>query len=44
MLLAIPFHASRGELFALPINGTLGALAAFVVWGRWKRAPIAPRA
>jgi putative oxidoreductase len=44
MVLAALFHISRGELSALPINATLGALAAFVAWGRWKRAPIAPRA
>ena len=43
MLLAMPFHVSRGELFALPINLTLGALAAFVAWGRWRAAPIRPR-
>ncbi|MEK7765901.1 MAG: DoxX family protein [bacterium] len=34
MLLAMAFHASRGEWTALPINLTLGALAAFVAWGR----------
>ena len=44
MTLAVLFHISRGELHALPINGVLGGLAAFVAWGRWKRAPIAPRA
>jgi putative oxidoreductase len=43
MVLAMCFHLSRGELHALPINLGLGSLAAFVAWGRWKIAPIAPR-
>lgn len=43
MCLAIPFHLSRGELFAIPMVGTLGLLAAFVAWGRWRKAPIRPR-
>jgi uncharacterized membrane protein YphA (DoxX/SURF4 family) len=38
--LAIFFHLSRGEYGALPFNLTLGALAAFVAWGRLKKAPI----
>jgi putative oxidoreductase len=43
MLFAAIFHVVRGEFGALPINFALGALAAFVAWGRWKKAPIAPR-
>jgi hypothetical protein len=43
MTLASVFHASRGEWSVLPFNFTLGALAAFVAWGRFKKAPIAPR-
>jgi uncharacterized membrane protein YphA (DoxX/SURF4 family) len=43
MALALPFHISRGELQALPINLTLGALAAFVAWGRFRKAPISAR-
>ncbi|MEZ4301324.1 MAG: DoxX family protein [Polyangiaceae bacterium] len=43
MVLAIGFHASRGEMQALPVNVVLGALAAFVAWGRFKRAPVEPR-
>jgi len=43
MLFAAIFHAARGEFGALPTNLVLGALAAFVAWGRWKKAPIAPR-
>jgi hypothetical protein len=44
MVLASAFHASRGELGVLPINFVLGSLAAFVAWGRFRRAPIAARA
>lgn len=43
MLLASLLHVSRGELGFLPVNFTLGALAAFVAWGRGIAAPIAPR-
>lgn len=42
MLLAMLFHVSRGEPpFA---NLLLGGLAAFVAWGRFRRAPILARA
>ncbi|MCI0570330.1 MAG: DoxX family protein [Myxococcaceae bacterium] len=44
MVLASLFHATRGEFGAIPMNLTFGALAAFVAWGRFKKAPIAPRA
>jgi len=44
MLLAAILHITRGELQSLPVNIGLGALAFFVAWGRWKKAPIAPRA
>jgi putative oxidoreductase len=43
MILAAGFHVLRGELFALPINLGLAALAAFVAWGRLRKAPIAAR-
>jgi putative oxidoreductase len=43
MFLASMFHLSRGEAFVLPINLSLGALAAFVAWGRYTGAPIPPR-
>lgn len=43
MVLAMVFHLSRGETQALPINLCLGGLAAFVAWGRFAKAPIAPR-
>jgi putative oxidoreductase len=34
MTLAFVFHIQRGEWDALPVNAVLGALAAFVAWGR----------
>lgn len=40
---AMIFHLSRGEAPALPLNIILLALSAFILWGRGKRAPIAPR-
>ena len=43
MVLASLFHVSRGEFAVLPLPLVLGALAAWVAWGRWKKAPIAPR-
>src|ERR1700733_9398250 len=43
MILALGFHIMRGELSHTPPVLVLGAMAAFVAWGRLKRAPIAPR-
>lgn len=43
MLLAMGFHATRGEFEALPVNLALGGIATFIAWGRWKKVPIAPR-
>jgi uncharacterized membrane protein YphA (DoxX/SURF4 family) len=40
MILAMAFHISRGEVQATPVNIVLGGLAAFVAWGRTKKAPI----
>jgi uncharacterized membrane protein YphA (DoxX/SURF4 family) len=43
-LLAIGFHMARGELAQMaPINLTLLGLSLFVLWGRLKMAPVAPR-
>ncbi len=42
--LAIPFHVIRGEFEPLPFNLIYVALAIFVLWGRSRKAPIAPRA
>lgn len=42
--LAIPFHMIRGEFGVLGFNLIYVALAVFVLWGRARKAPIAPRA
>ncbi len=43
-VLAIGTHAALGETAStLPMNLVLLALALFVAWGRWKKAPIGPR-
>ncbi len=44
MIVASITHISRGEIGMVPVNLVLAGLAAFVAWGRTKRAPIAPRA
>lgn len=44
MALAALTHLSRGELGMVAPNLVLGGLAAFVAWGRARKAPIAPRA
>src|SRR5262249_51778522 len=43
VVFAAAFHLSRGEAQAVPVNVVLGGLAAFVAWGRFKKAPILPR-
>jgi uncharacterized membrane protein len=43
MMLAVPFHISRGEWAVVPVNAVLGALAAFVGWGRSRKAPLATK-
>jgi len=43
MVLAAELHLSIGEPQYVAINAVLGAMAAFVAWGRLKKAPIAPR-
>jgi uncharacterized membrane protein YphA (DoxX/SURF4 family) len=40
MLFAAIFHATRGEFSAIGMNVVLMAIAAFVAWGRSKKAPI----
>jgi hypothetical protein len=40
---AIVFHVSRGEAAVMPLNLVLLALNLFVLWGRGRKAPIAPR-
>ena len=43
MALAVPFHISRSETKMVAAPMTVGLLAAFVVWGRLRKAVIAPR-
>ena len=43
MLFAIIFHISRGETGVIGMNFVLIAIAAFIAWGRFKKAPIAPK-
>lgn len=43
MVLAIPVHLDRGEFGGAVFNLFLGGLAAFVAWGRTRKAPILPR-
>jgi putative oxidoreductase len=44
MILAAGFHLMRSEFFEIWVNLCIGALAAFVAWGRSKKVPIQPRA
>ena len=43
MVLASITHLSRGEYPMIVANLVLGGLAAFIAWGRFKKAPIAAR-
>ena len=43
MVSAAVLHLVRGEFGELVVVIVLGALASFVAWGRFKRAPIAGR-
>lgn len=43
-VLAVSLHLIRGEFNVLGLNAVLIALAAFIFWGRRKKAIIAPRA
>ena len=40
MILAAVFHASRGEFSGVATNIIIAAIAAFIAWGRNKKAPI----
>jgi hypothetical protein len=42
-VLAFGFHAARGEWPATPFNVLLLGLAVFVLWGRSRAVPVAPR-
>jgi putative oxidoreductase len=43
MFFAVVFHISRGETPMIGMNFILIAIAAFIAWGRFKKAPIAPK-
>ena len=43
MIFAIAFHISRGETAVIGMNFVIVAIAAFIAWGRFKKAPIAPK-
>jgi putative oxidoreductase len=43
MALAVAFHIVRGETAGAAITALLGAMAAFIAWGRSTRAPIEAR-
>jgi len=43
LVLAVAFHAYRGEALGVVVNLPLAAIAAFLLWARWKRVPIASR-
>lgn len=43
MVLASLFHASRGEFGAIGFNMVVLVATLFVVWGRFKAAPIEPK-
>lgn len=43
MILAGIFHIARGEAPAIWFNIVCAIMAAWVAWGRWKKAPIAAR-
>ena len=43
MILASGFHAMRGEHAALGTTVFLGAIAAVVAWGRWRKVPVRSR-
>jgi uncharacterized membrane protein YphA (DoxX/SURF4 family) len=44
MLLATFFHISRGENGAIGMNIVIALLAAFIAWGRFRKAPIPAKA
>jgi hypothetical protein len=43
MVLASGFHVSRGESSVIGMNFILAAVAVFIAWGRFKKAPIYPK-
>ncbi|HTS43159.1 MAG TPA: DoxX family protein [Puia sp.] len=43
MVLATNYHFTHGEASRAPMTIILGAIAVFIFWGRWKKAPILSR-
>lgn len=43
MALASMFHLTRGEWGGIVVNAVLGGVAAFIAWGRYRKAPIPSR-
>jgi len=43
MGLAVPFHILRGEANVIGLHVIVVGLSVFVAWGRFRKAPIAPR-
>jgi len=43
MIGAVVFHIDRGEGASVGTNVIIGAVLAFIAYGRWKVAPIQPR-
>lgn len=43
MICAITFHILRGEGSNIGVNIIFALIAAFIAWGRLKKAPIAPK-
>jgi uncharacterized membrane protein YphA (DoxX/SURF4 family) len=43
MVLATIFHLVRGEISDMPMTIAIGAVAAFIAWGRSAKVPILPR-
>lgn len=43
MILAIPFHVSKGEASVIWMHALIAAVAMTIAWGRWRKVPITPR-
>jgi hypothetical protein len=43
MALAVTFHLYRGDTLVWVVPAALGAVAALVAWGRFRKVPILPR-
>jgi uncharacterized membrane protein YphA (DoxX/SURF4 family) len=40
MICAAVFHIARGEASSIGVNVVVGAIALFIAWGRFRKAPI----